>query len=313
MRVAIIGGTGFVGSYIVDELQKNGHQVSLLARDGSESKVHRHDLHRIVVGDVSSAEALRALLDECDAVIYCVGILRESRHQGITFEALHYEGLAATVEAATSAGVDRLLLMSANGVKIPGTQYQETKLRAEKAAFASGLESTVFRPSVIFGDPRGRMEFVSQLFRDMVAMPFPALGFFTGLSPAKGPVLMSPIHVHDVARAFRKALEDSATYGKVYELGGPEVLSWVQIIRRIAAAAGRKKWILPFPLRVMKLAAWLLDWLPFFPVTGDQLTMLAEGNVADSEIVASLIDESPIAFSVDNLRYINPATLTEKF
>ena len=313
MRVAIIGGTGFVGSYIVDELQKNGHQVSLLARDGSESRVHRHDLHRVVVGDVSSADALQALLEECDAVIYCVGILRESRHQGITFEALHYEGLAATVEAATSAGVDRLLLMSANGVKIPGTQYQETKLRAEKAAFASGLESTVFRPSVIFGDPRGRMEFVSQLFRDMVAMPFPALGFFTGLSPAKGPVLMSPIHVRNVARAFGKALEDSATYGKVYELGGPEVLSWVQIIRRIAAAAGRKKWILPFPLRIMKLAAWLLDWLPFFPVTGDQLTMLAEGNVADPEIVASLIGESPIAFSVDNLRYINPATLTEKF
>jgi NADH dehydrogenase len=241
-------------------------------------------------------------------VIYCIGILRESRRRGITFEALQYEGLAATVDAATSAGVGRLLLMSANGVKIPGTLYQESKIRAEKVALTSGLKSTVFRPSVIFGDPRGKMEFASQLFRDMVAMPFPALGFFTGLNPTKGSVLMSPIHVRDVARAFCRALEDSATYGRVYDLGGPEALSWVEIIRRIAAATGRKKWILPFPLRIMKLAAWFFDWLPFFPITGDQLTMLAEGNVADPEMVISLIGESPSAFSVDNLRYLNRTT-----
>ena len=307
MRVAIIGGTGFVGSYIVDELRENGHQVSLLVREGSESKVGRDDLHRIVTGDVSSSDALQALFTDCDAVIYCIGILRENRGRGITFEALQYEGLAATVEAAIRAGVGRLLLMSANGVKTPGTAYQETKLRAENVALTSSLESTVFRPSVIFGNPRGKMEFASQLFRDMVAMPFPALGFFTGLSPTKGPVLMSPIHVRDVARAFCRALEDSATYGRVYELGGPEILSWVQIIRRIAGAADRKKWILPFPLRIMKLGAWFFDWLPFFPVTGDQLTMLAEGNVADPEIVASLIGESPSAFSVDNLRYLRRA------
>jgi uncharacterized protein YbjT (DUF2867 family) len=305
MHVAIIGGTGFVGSYLVDELRENGHQVSLLVRKGSEYKVDRDDLHRIVAGDISSADALQDLFADCDAVIYCIGILREKRRQGITFEALQYEGLAATVEAATGAGVGRLLLMSANGVKIPGTAYQETKIRAEKVALTSDLESTVFRPSVIFGEPRGKMEFASQLFRDMVAMPFPALGFFTGLSPAKGPVLMSPIHVRDVARAFCRSLEDSDTYGRVYELGGPEVLSWVQIIRRIADAADRKKWILPFPLLIMKLSAWFFDWLPFFPATRDQLTMLAEGNVADSKIVASLIGESPRAFSVENLRYLN--------
>jgi len=308
MHVAIIGGTGFVGSYLVDELRENGHQVSLLVREGSESKVDRDDLHRIVTGDISSADALQALLEDCDAVIYCIGILRESRRRGITFEALQYEGLAATVDAASSVGVGRLLLMSANGVKIPGTLYQESKIRAEKVALTSGLKSTVFRPSVIFGDPRGKMEFASQLFRDMVAMPFPALGFFTGLNPTKGPVLMSPIHVRDVARAFCRALEDSATYGRVYDLGGPEALSWVEIIRRIAAATGRKKWILPFPLRIMKLAAWFFDWLPFFPITGDQLTMLAEGNVADPEMVISLIGESPSAFSVDNLRYLNRTT-----
>ena len=107
MHVAIIGGTGFVGSYLVDELRENGHQVSLLVREGSESKVDRDDLHRIVTGDISSGDALQALLEGCDAVIYCIGIIRESRRRGITFEALQYEGLAATVDAATSAGVGR--------------------------------------------------------------------------------------------------------------------------------------------------------------------------------------------------------------
>ena len=89
--------------------------------------------------------------------------------------------------------------MSANGVKQPGTRYQETKYQAELAAFDSGLDVTVFRPSVIFGNPRGKMEFATQLYQEMVRPPLPAVAFHTGWSPAKGQVLMSPVHVSDVA------------------------------------------------------------------------------------------------------------------
>lgn len=305
MRVAIIGGTGFVGSYIVDELLERGHEVSLLVRDGSEHKARQRESVRIVSGSIDSASSIGDLVTGCDAVIYCVGILRESPRKGITFEATQFNGVANTVDAAQNNGVRRFLLMSANGVKIPGTRYQETKKRAEDRLLASNLDATIFRPSVIFGDPRGQMEFATQLFEDMVEKPIPAVGFFNGLNPASGAVLMSPVHVEDVARAFVNSLNNASTVGEIYDLGGPDILSWTEIIRRLAAATGRKKWIVPVPISLMKIAATLFDWLPFFPVTRDQLTMLAEGNTADPDVITSLIGKSPASFLPDRLDYLN--------
>ena len=116
---------------------------------------------------------------------------------------------------------------------------------------------------------------------------------------------MSPVHVKNVARAFITSLTDASTIGEIYSLGGPEILSWTEMLRRIAAATGRKKWILPMPIKVMKLAAALFGWLPFFPVTRDQLTMLAEGNTADPAVIESLIGTAPFAFDAEHLDYLN--------
>jgi NADH dehydrogenase len=244
------------------------------------------------------------MLEHADAVIYNVGILREFPRSGITFEALQYDGLVKVVNAARECGVSRLLLMSANGVCANGTAYQRTKYRAEQYAMNSELAVTVFRPSVIFGDPRGAMEFATQLYRDMIKPPLPALGFFSGWNPARGPVLMSPVHIEDVATAFDKALDDASTIGKSFTLGGPETLSWTEMLTRIASSTGRRKWIIPMPLAVMKLAAAALDWLPFFPVTGDQLTMLASGNTADPSELEALIGRPPRGFTNENLAYL---------
>ena len=304
MKVAVIGGTGFVGGYLLDALTGAGHEVSVLVRPGSESKLRSLPGVRSIQGDLSSADALRNVVAGCDAVIYNVGILREFPNRGITYEASQYEGVVRTVEAASEAKVPRLLLMSANGVKRGGTPYQDTKRRAEEYALQSDLDVTVFRPSVIFGDPRGTMEFATQLYRDMIRPPVPAVGFFAGSDPQKGAILMSPVHIDDVSSAFVKALEDYSTIGKTYELGGPEVLSWQDMITRIAEATGRSKWILPMPTWIMRVGATLFDWLPFFPVTRDQLTMLEEGNTADPSIIEGLTGAAPKAFSVDNLAYL---------
>ena len=304
MRVAIIGGTGFVGRYLTDALLESGHPVSLLVREGSESKLLRPERVQAVAGDIGDKESILRLLAGCDAVIYNVGILREVPRKGVTFEATQYEGLVNTVAAALELGVQRLLLMSANGVKVPGTRYQETKRRAEEYALKSGLDVTVFRPSVIFGDPRGSMEFATQLFNEMVRPPIPAVNFFSGRDPEKGAVVMSPVHIEDVASAFRAALEDDACIGNIYALGGPEALTWKEMISRIAAATGRRKWFLSMPIALMRGAAKFLDWLPFFPVTRDQLTMLEEGNVADPAVVESLIGRAPAAFDSRNLGYL---------
>lgn len=305
MKVAIIGGTGFVGGHLTEALLAAGHEVSLLVRTGSESKVRQTGRVVTTSGDISSSDALRSVMEGCSAVIYNVGILREFPSRGITFEESQYQGVVRTVEAARDVGIKRLLLMSANGVKPKGTPYQETKFRAEEYARQSGLEVTVLRPSVIFGDPEGKMEFATQLFNDMVRPPIPAVSFFSGRSPEKGAVVMSPVHIDDVARAFVAALENDKTIGQTFALGGPEVLSWQTMVRRIAEATGRSKWLLPMPIWIMRIGATLFDWLPFFPVTRGQLTMLEEGNTADPAVLKQLIGRDPQAFSVDALGYLN--------
>ena len=304
MKTAIIGGTGFVGSYIVDALLDAGHEPHVLVRSGSEAKLYRAGECKVTTGDLESPDAVDALVSGCDAVIYNVGILREFPGKGITFEALQYRGAKTVAEAAKRAGVRRFLLMSANGIDSAQTPYQTTKLKAEAMIRDSGLDYTIFRPSVIFGDPRGTMEFATQLYRDMVRVPVPAVGFHTGLSPAHGEVLMSPVHVRDVADAFVNALSDESTVGKCFVLGGPEVVSWPQMLQRIAEAVGKRKLILPMPIGFMKLGATLLDWLPFFPVTKDQLTMLADGNTAEPDDLVSLIGREPREFSPENLGYL---------
>lgn len=305
MKVAIIGGTGFVGGHLTDALLAAGYEVSLLVRPGSESRVRQSPRIHTTSGDISSDEPLHSLLAGCEAVIYNVGILREVPRQGVTFEETQYEGLVRTVEAARDAGVQRLVLMSANGVKRPGTLYQETKYRAEEFALQSGLDVTVLRPSVIFGDPGGKMEFATQLFREMVRPPIPAVGFFSGTNPDSGAVVMSPVHIDDVTSAFVAALENDETIGKTYALGGPEVLSWQTMIRRIAEATGRKKFILPMPIWIMRIGATLFDWLPFFPVTRGQLVMLEEGNTADPAILEQLIGREVKGFTTETLQYLN--------
>ena len=297
MRVAIVGGTGFVGSYIVESLLDAGHEVSVLVRPGSESKLLRAGDVRVVSGDIDAPEALDELAGNQDAVIYNVGLLREFPKQGITVESAQYEGVVRTVEAAKRAGVKRLILMSAIGVKDPGTRYQATKRRAEEFALRSGLDVTVLRPSVIFGDPRGTMEFATQLYQDMVKPPLPAVSF--------AGVEMSPVYVRDVADAFVAALQDSTSVGKILELAGPEVLTWETMVRRVAAAVGKSKLFLPMPLVLMRVGATLFDWLPFYPVTRDQLTMLAEGNTAAPGALAGLIERAPQPMTPESLAYLN--------
>lgn len=159
MRVALFGGTGFVGSYLVDALVAAGHTPRLLVRSGSEGKVRQAERCEIVPGKIGEPQAVAACLEGADAAIYNIGLIREFPKQGMTWEAMHYAGAAAAIDAAAGSGVRRFVLMSANGAKPEGTGYQSTKFRAEQHLAGSGLDWTVFRPSVMFGDPRGQMEF----------------------------------------------------------------------------------------------------------------------------------------------------------
>lgn len=304
MRVALFGATGFVGSYIIDALLSAQHIPVVLVRPGSEGKV-RHSDHCITVpGDIQDNAAVAATLRDCDAAIYLIGILREKPEAGITFEALQYEGAKHCIEVARERGVPRFLLMSANGVKAEGTAYQRSKFAAEQYLAQSGLAGTVFRPSVIFGDPRGRMEFCTQLLDEMIEPPIPAPAFFKGIVPGRGGFSLSPVHVEDVAQAFVRALTVEDCVGQVYPLGGSATLAWPTIIRCIAAAAGRHKVVLPAPAFGVRLACLLLDRYSWFPITRDQLTMLLEGNVVDSRAAFETLGITERGFSRDTLKYL---------
>jgi len=305
MKVGIIGGTGFIGTYIIDALAQAGHEMRVLTRPGSEHKLECGSNCTPVPGDVSDEQALRACLDGADAAIYLIGILREQPQQGITFDALQRRGAERTIGIAKELGVKRFLLMSANGVDAAETPYQTTKLAAEDRLKSSSLQWTILRPSVIFGPPRGKMEFCTQLKEELIDSPLPAPLFFEGLSPFDaGSFQLAPVHAEDVAAAFVRSLEQEEAVEQTYELCGPDPASWKAILKAIAAASGKSKLMLPAPAMVLEPVASVLGRFSWFPVTRDQLRMLLSGNVCADDGLARL-GITPRRFDQASLAYLS--------
>lgn len=305
MKVAVFGGTGYVGSYVVDRLLEHGHEPVVLVRPGSEEKLRQTAQCTVMQGRIQDDEAVRNTVDGCEAAFYNIGILREFPARGITFHALQYEGARRAMDAALDAGVKRFLLVSANGAKPDGTPYQRTKYLAEEYLRSSNLDGTVFRPSVMFGDPRGRMEFATQLRDEMIRLPMPAPLFYEGLLPfGAGEFRMAPVHVGDVVGIYVGALESPEAAGQTYLICGPQEFAWRDIIKIIGRASGKDKWVLPVPAYMVRAAAMLLEGFEFFPLSRDQLTMLLEGNTCDSSTVFEDYGIQPTPFSERNLAYL---------
>ena len=304
MKVALFGGTGFVGSYITRELVREGFTPKVLVQSGSLSKINSPC--EVVKGDIQNKNAILETMQGAEAVIYTIGIIREFPKKGVTFKELHLNGLKRCLELALKIGVKRFILMSANGVRPDGTAYQRTKWQADEALKESGLNWTIFRPSLIFGDPggEGRPEFCTQIRDDMLSLPFPAPLFYNGLLPFNaGSFSMSPIHVKNVAEFFVKSIKLKVCEKNIFDLGGPEALTWKKIIHQIALASGKRTWKIPAPVAVIKIAASILDRFKWFPVTRDQLTMLMEGNTVSTNYFDDF-SINPRKFSMENLEYL---------
>lgn len=308
MNVAIFGGTGFVGSYVIDAVLSAGMHPVVLVRPGSEHKVRHAESCAQVPGDVFDTRAVAEVLQQADAAFYNIGILREFPEQGVTFERMHFDGAKQVMDTAAKHGVKRFLLMSANGVKADGTDYQKTKYLAEQYLATTALDWTVFRPSVIFGPPRGRDEFATRLRRDIVDSPLPAPLFYQGLLPnCAGKFQMSPVHVADVAQAIVDALNTKETIGQVLALGGPTSVTWRDTIKIIADTVGKKKPMLPVPAFAVSTAAALLERFPAFPVTRSQIQMLLEGNTCPPDDLKTL-GIMPRSFDRAALGYLGQQT-----
>ena len=305
MKIAVFGGTGFVGSYIIDELLNSGYDINILVRNGSENKITNINKNNIINGDINDSDSISNTLEDCEAVIYNIGIIREFPSRDITFENLHYKGLKAVVDYSKKKHINRFILMSANGVKPSGTGYQETKYKAEIYLRANIRDWTIIRPSLIFGDSKGKDEFCSQLKRDMLSLPFPAPAFFSGINfLSAGKFEMSPVHVKDVAKVFVNCINNNHAFKKVYELGYGKY-NWKEIISIISSAYGKNKMTIPAPVQPIYLVALLLDRFKWFPISCDQLTMLLEGNTCDGNLVFKRYNINPIEFKPSNLDYLS--------
>ena len=316
MKVAVFGASGFVGEYIIEELLNSNFSPYILLRYGSESKIKRYNECKIITGNIDNDTAIEQTMMNTEAVIYNIGIIREFKsspslsiltHDEITFEKLHFERLKQCVDQAKKLNIKRFVLMSANGVKENGTGYQSTKYRAEKYLKDSGLDWTIFQPSLIFGNSEGKQEFCKQLKKDMLSLPFPAPLFHNGFSPFNaGSFKMSPVHVTDVAKAFVKSLKEEKSIGKIFPLGGKN-LTWKEIIKLISVASDKEdKMFIPAPVLPIKMVATILDRFPWFPIAKDQLTMLLEGNTCDGSQAFELFNiKNPVEFNLDSLSYLS--------
>lgn len=270
MKIFVAGGTGFVGGHLTRELLKRGHTLRLL--------VHKRDTGDAdgveqVEGDVTRTESFVQTLNGCDAAINLVGIIREFPARGVTFERLHVQATANMLAAATQAGVGRYLHMSALGTRPAAVSaYHKTKFRAEEMVRVSGLDWTILRPSLIYGP---KDAFINMLAGQLRLAPvMPVIG--------DGRYRLQPIHADDVARCFALALELPETIGRCFDLCGNDQLSFNDLLDSVAAAMGKSAPLKPHaPLGLMKLIVPLLQQVPQFPITMDQLQMLIEESICD--------------------------------
>lgn len=316
MKIALIGGTGFVGSYIIDELIKNEMTPRILVRENSKSKVIQPDKCEIIFGDVENEDSLRETLNGCDAVIYLIALIREFPAKKITNERFQFKGSERVSKIAKEVGVKRFLLMSALGANPnpSSSNYMNAKYLSEQSLKNTDLEWTIIRPSSLFGDPRGegRPEFCMMLDKLMLNilpfpsfLPFPAPAFFTGLNPLEaGKYSLSMVHAKDVAKIFIKSLADKTTISQTLEIGGLKEISWNEIVTSIVAVTGQKIIMIPAPFGLVALVAGMLDRFEWFPAGKEQLQDLVKGSVCDSSTIFKKYEIEPIPFNVENLAYL---------
>ena len=265
MNVLVTGGHGFIGRHCVEALKSEGHNVRVLSRSEPASEEVAH-------GDVGDPASLDSALRGIDAVVHCVGIIIEPR--GVTFESVVRGGTRNLVDTCKKSGVRHIIFISAMGTRPDApSRYHRTKWEAEEAIRNSGISYTIFQPSVVFGSGDG---FINKFLN----MPFVPL-------PAGGIARFQPIFVKDLAHLVSKSLSNTAAQNKTLDAGGPDQMSFKELMSTVLHLTGRKKPMIPLPMWFMKFLAAIHDpfqkiYPPLALFTIEQYKMLQEDNVGDN-------------------------------
>ena len=271
MLVTVFGGGGFIGRHIVQRLAAAGHSIRIAGRD-TERAARLCTMGGVgqitpvaasITDEASSARAVAG----ADIVINLVGILFESRAGD--FQRIQAEGAGRVARLAASAGAKQFLHLSAIGADAASPSlYAQTKAAGEAAVLSAFPGAIILRPSVVFG---AEDQFFNRFAGLAALLPF--------MPVVAGETRFQPVYVGDVADAAMAALADPAAAGKVFELGGPRVMSMRQVLRYILDVTGRRRPMIALPEGLVRLQARLGELLPTPPLTRDQLILLGKDNV----------------------------------
>ena len=269
MKIAITGGTGFLGRNVARALGTDGHEIVLVARgrDRTDPTIHFLPQARFQEIGLENLAGLERAFAGCDAVAHCAGINREIG--GATYRKVHVEGTRNVVEAARRAGVKKIVLISFLRARPDcGSGYHESKWQAEEIVRHSGLDFTVLKCGVIYGKGDHMLDHLSHAF-----YTFPIFAF-VGFTDKP----IRPNAVEDVARIVKAALTEGALSRKTVAVVGPERLTLREAVRRVASVVGRRPLMFPMPVWFHCVLGWCVERLMTVPlVSVAQVRMLAEG------------------------------------
>jgi len=271
MKIAITGGTGFVGGHLARTLVGQGHDVVLLARglDRRDESIRRLPRATFVASDLRSEDELVEAFDGCEAVAHCAGINREWGPW--TFGRVHVEGTRNVTRAARRAGVERIVGISFLRARPAcGSPYHESKFEAEEIVRASGLGSTVLKPGVIYGKGDHLLDHTSRAIHTFPFFPL------VGLRPRR----MRPLAVEDLSRLAAASLIEGRLRGKTLAVLGPEELTCEEALRRVARVVGRRPLFVPAPVFLHRALAALFERTMRVPLASKaQVRILDEGLI----------------------------------
>ncbi len=272
--VTVFGGSGFLGRHVVRALADRGYLVRVAVRR-PELAFHLQPLGRVgqihaVQANLRFPQSVEAAVRDADMVVNLVGILFERGRQ--RFDAVQAEGAAAVARAAKAVGA-RLVHVSAIGAdENSPSHYARSKAAGERLVLAAHSEATVMRPSIVFGSEDDFFNRFAALARVSPMLPL----------PGGGHTRFQPVFAGDVAQAIAKAVDGETGPGTIYELGGPDVRTFKELMELVLATTERHRLLLPVPFAWMKLHAIYLQFLPKPPITPDQVELLKHDNVVSS-------------------------------
>jgi NADH dehydrogenase len=274
----VFGGSGFIGRYVVTNLARDGWLVRVAVRRPDEALFLKTAgaIGQVtpVATNVRDRPSVARAVQGADAIVNLVGILHESGRQ--RFQAVQAGGARTIAEEAARAGARRLVHISAIGADANSkSEYARTKAEGEAAVRQAFPTATILRPSIVFGPEDGFFNRFAKM-----AQLSPALPLIGG-----GRTRFQPVYVGDVAEAVVKAIETPAAAGQTYELGGPKIYSFADLMRLLLHETGRKRLLMPLPFPVASLMGAVLQCLPSPQLTADQVRQLKRDNVVSDGAV----------------------------